>query len=155
MNKLFLGTSWFRMWCKGWWVTDLLEGLIKRVISFMCFINCTLWESSMLVGTWLTLLQSMLGKYRTAAFSILSSVWMNTLPHSLSQIACVYTVGVRFYVDSNSWNVNGTPNITTVRQMLRVLSQLAIFLHSLAYFFSLVRQHGGGKYNVPTAAENS
>jgi len=35
---------------------------------------------------------------------------MNTLPHSLSHIACVSTVGVRFYVDSNSWNVNGTPN---------------------------------------------
>jgi len=27
--------------------------------------------------------------------------------------------------DSNSWNVNGTPNFKTVRQMLRVPSQLA------------------------------
>jgi len=70
---------------------------------------------------------------------------MNTLPHSLSHIACVPTVGVRFYVDSNSWNVNGTPIITSVRQMLRELSQLAIFLHSLAYFISLVRQYGAGK----------
>ena len=30
-----------------------------------------------------------------------------------------------FLVDSNSWNVNGTPNLRTVRQMLRVLSQQA------------------------------
>jgi len=28
-------------------------------------------------------------------------------------------VGVRFLADSNSWNVNGTPNFRTVRQMLK------------------------------------
>jgi len=29
-------------------------------------------------------------------------------------------LGVRFLADSNSWNVKGTPNLRTVRQMLRV-----------------------------------
>jgi len=32
---------------------------------------------------------------------------------------------VRFLTDSNSWNVNGTPNLRTVKQMLRELSKLA------------------------------
>jgi len=32
---------------------------------------------------------------------------------------------VRFLDDSNSWHVNGTSNLRTLRQMLRVLSQLA------------------------------
>jgi len=76
-------------------------------------------------------------------------------------------LGVRFLVDSNSWIVNGTSNLRIVRQMLRVLSQLASnsVLYSPAYFFSwLLRnkflvpkflfsslwQHGRGKYNVPT-----
>jgi len=34
-------------------------------------------------------------------------------------------LGVRFLADSNIWNVNGTPNIRTVKHMLRVLRQLA------------------------------
>jgi len=34
-------------------------------------------------------------------------------------------LGVRFLADSNSWDVNGTPNLRTVRQMLWALSQLA------------------------------
>jgi len=34
-------------------------------------------------------------------------------------------VGVTFLADSNSWNVNGTPNLRTARQMHRALSQLA------------------------------
>jgi len=48
-------------------------------------------------------------------------------------------LGLRFLADSNSWNVNVTPNVRTVRHILRVLSQLAsltMFLHILAYFFS-------------------
>ena len=32
-------------------------------------------------------------------------------------------LGMRFLADSNSWNVNGTPNLRTVRQMLTVLGQ--------------------------------
>jgi len=32
---------------------------------------------------------------------------------------------VRFLADDNSWNENGTPNLITVGQMLRALSQLA------------------------------
>jgi len=32
---------------------------------------------------------------------------------------------VRLLTDSNNWNVNGTLNLRTVRQILRVLSQLA------------------------------
>jgi len=31
----------------------------------------------------------------------------------------------RFLADSNSWNVNGTSNLKTVRHMLRLLSQVA------------------------------
>jgi len=34
-------------------------------------------------------------------------------------------LGVRFLADNNSWNENGTPNLITVGQMLRALSQLA------------------------------
>jgi len=34
-------------------------------------------------------------------------------------------LGMRFLADSNSWNVNGTPNFRTMRQMLSVPSQLA------------------------------
>jgi len=31
---------------------------------------------------------------------------------------------VRYLADSNSWNVNGTPNLSTVRQLLRAPMQL-------------------------------
>jgi len=42
-------------------------------------------------------------------------------------------LGVMFPADSTSWIVNETPNVRTVRQILRVLEQLASdeFLHSL------------------------
>jgi len=42
-------------------------------------------------------------------------------------------LGVMFPADSTSWIVNETPNLSTVRQTLRVLEQLASdeFLHSL------------------------
>ena len=33
-------------------------------------------------------------------------------------------LGMRFLPDSNSWNVNGTPNLRTVKQMLTVLGQM-------------------------------
>jgi len=33
-------------------------------------------------------------------------------------------LGVTILADSNSWNMNGTPNLKTMRQMLRVLRQL-------------------------------
>ena len=51
-------------------------------------------------------------------------------------------LGVRFLADSNSWIVNGTPNLRLVQHMLRVLSQLAsdnvlaqpnIYLFKLGY----------------------
>jgi len=46
---------------------------------------------------------------------------------------------VRFLSGSNSWIVKGTPNQRTVKQMLNVLSLLAMFLHSSGvHFFSLV-----------------
>jgi len=31
---------------------------------------------------------------------------------------CLYRLGVKFLADSNSWNVNGTPNLRTVRQIV-------------------------------------
>jgi len=34
-------------------------------------------------------------------------------------------LGVRLFAESNSWTVNVTPNLITVRQMLTILSQLA------------------------------
>jgi len=31
----------------------------------------------------------------------------------------LHQLGVRFLADSNNWNVNGTPNLRSVRQMLK------------------------------------
>jgi len=44
-------------------------------------------------------------------------------------------LAVRFLADSNSWIVDGTPNLRTVRQMLLVLSQLTYdnFLASVLF----------------------
>jgi len=51
---------------------------------------------------------------------------MNTFFHTVryTLLTCPQ-LGVRFLADSINWNVNGTPNLRPVRQMLRVLSQLA------------------------------
>jgi len=74
---------------------------------------------------------------------------------------------VRLLTDSNNWNVNGTLNLRTVRQILRVLSQLASgnvlaepsirFLSwdiknqisSTKFSISSLWQHGRRKSNVP------
>ena len=32
---------------------------------------------------------------------------------------CLPRLGVKFLADSNSWNVNGTPNLRTVRQIVK------------------------------------
>ena len=48
IDELFLVTPCFV--CESLWVTDSLESLGKKGISFMCFIKCTLIESSTLQG---------------------------------------------------------------------------------------------------------
>jgi len=58
-------------------------------------------------------------------------------------VYCIcHQLGVRFLADSNSWNVNGTPPHTrAVKQMLRVLSQLAsdhVLAQPLHSFFVLI-----------------
>jgi len=42
--------------------------LAKEDVSFMCFINCTLRESSKLQGTYLVSVESMPGKYKSFYF---------------------------------------------------------------------------------------
>ena len=50
---------------------------------------------------------------------------MNTYCHTVCCMLSTWPqLGVRFLADSNSWNGNGTPNLRTVRQILRVLSQV-------------------------------
>jgi len=74
------------------------------------------------------LVESIPGKYRKAVFLILSTVfgWTNLAIINLLHVAYVSpAVGVGFFVDSNGWNVNGTPNLRSMRQMLRVLRYLA------------------------------
>jgi len=75
------------------------------------------------------------GNYRkTVLFMCLDEhILSHTMLHICPQL------GVRFLAESNSWKVNGTPNIRTVRQMLEYWDRwlLTMFLHSLAYFFQL------------------
>jgi len=50
----------------------------KKGILFKCFVSCTLWESSMLQGTYFILVASMPQEYRKYSFLILS-VWIRNL----------------------------------------------------------------------------
>jgi len=70
----------------------------------------------MLQGNYFILVESLPGKYRKA---VLSSVWMDTFCQT---VWCMLPL---CHQDSNGWKVNGTPNLRTVRQILRVLSQVA------------------------------
>jgi len=99
----------------------------KTGISFKCFINCTQWESSIPLGTYFILAESMPHKYRkSCVINVNYAVWMNTVCHTACCMLHIRPqLGVRFLADSNSWNVNGTPSLRTVRKMLRVLSQMA------------------------------
>jgi len=76
-------------------------------------------------------------------------------------------LGVRFLVDSNGWNVNGTPNPRAVKHMLRVLSRLVSdsvlaqpTFFQLAYFEPTFKhqifyvQIYANMVEVPTAIEN-
>ena len=65
----------------------------------------TLWESSI---------------QKSCVFILKNSFWMNTFRHIVCCMlhVCPQLV-VRFLADSNSWNVNGTLNLRTVRQMLK------------------------------------
>jgi len=66
---------------------------------------------------------------------------MNLLLHA--KAALVFPqLGVRFLADSNSWNVNGTPNLGTVRQMLNSTDPASIWQCSCTAwrtFFSWVK----------------
>jgi len=51
-------------------------------------------------------------------------IWMNTFCQSMLHVCP--QLDVRFLADSNNWNVNATPNLRTVRQMLRALSNVRV-----------------------------
>jgi len=96
-------------------------------ISLTYFISCTLLESSVLQCTYFILVQyrrscrhsdaacityaTMPGKYEKAVFLILRTMFriVHILPYSMWDMCP--QLGVRFLADSNSWNVNETPNI--------------------------------------------
>ena len=110
-------------------MTDSLESLSKKGVSCKCFVNCARWESSLLLGTYFISVESMPGKYRKSLFLILrimfriEHIFPQTRPCCMQPI--FLQLDVRFLCDSNNWNINGTPNLGTVKQMLRILSQLA------------------------------
>jgi len=58
------------------------------------------------------------GKYEKLVILIFMIVFRieDILPYSMWHICP--QLGMRFLADSNSWNVNGTPNLRTVKQML-------------------------------------
>ena len=115
-------------------------------------------------------------------FCVRHWLWDSRHSHNINMIHATYVFrdGSNFrptsarcevLADSNSWNVNGTPNFKTVRQMLRVPSQLASdqvlaqsgVLVSVGllwtkfqvpnFLFSSLWQLGRGKYDVQTATE--
>jgi len=66
----------------------------------MWFIKCALWESSMLQGTYLVFSGNVCSRqYR----KVLLCLDENVLPYSMLHVCS--QIGVRFLVDSNSWNV--------------------------------------------------
>jgi len=66
-----------------------LKVLAKESISFMCFVNCTLRELSILHDTYLILVESMPGKCRKGfVFNFNYSVWMNTFCHMYLAYMC-------------------------------------------------------------------
>jgi len=62
--------------------------LAKEGISFTGYFNCTLRESSILQGTYFTLVDSMLDKTSRKAFvfNFKYNVWMKAFSHSLLHV---------------------------------------------------------------------